>query len=92
MCVDLIKLILFADREGKIHKTRQRRLFSVIDGIVGGENKGPLEPDPNRSGVMLASENFLAADIVGARLMGFDPLKIKMFSKLLEETDWDYGF
>jgi uncharacterized protein (DUF362 family) len=91
MCVDLIKLILFADKEGNLHKTRQRRLFTVIDGIVGGENKGPLEPDPNRSGVLVASENFLAADLVGTRLMGFDPLKIKTFSNLLEETNWNYG-
>jgi len=91
MCADLIKLILFADFEGKLHKTPQRRLFSVIDGIIGGENKGPLEPDPNYSGVLIASENFLAADIVGTRLMGFDPLKIKTFSHLLAETNWNYG-
>lgn len=90
MCVDLIKIILFADKEGKLHKTKQRRLFSVIDGIVGGENKGPLEPDPNYSGVLIASENFLAADVVGTRLMGFDPLKIKTFSHLLSETNRDY--
>lgn len=91
MCVDLIKLILFADKAGSVHKTQQRRLFSVIDGIIGGENKGPLEPDPNSSGVLLASENFLAADIVGTRLMGFDPLKIKTFSYLMKEGSWDYG-
>ncbi|MEJ7860014.1 MAG: DUF362 domain-containing protein [Pyrinomonadaceae bacterium] len=91
MCVDLMKLILFADTEGSLQKTKQRKLFTVIDGIVGGENKGPLEPDPNYSGIVLASENFLAADIVGTRLMGFDPLKIKIFSHLLDEKDWDYG-
>lgn len=91
MCVDLIKLIMFADKNGELHKTKQRRLFSVIDGIVGGENKGPLEPDPNHSGVLIASENFLAADIVGTRLMGFDPMKIKTLANLLGESDWDYG-
>jgi uncharacterized protein (DUF362 family) len=91
MCVDLIKLIVFADKKGVLHKTPQRRLFSIIDGIIGGENKGPLEPDPNASGVLIAGDNFLAADIVGARLMGFDPMKIKMFSHLLSEGDWDYG-
>ena len=92
MCVDLIKLILYAGPDGELHETPQRRLFTVIDGIIGGENRGPLEPDPNHSGVLLASSNFLAADIVGARLMGYDPLKIKTFSHLLNETDWDYGF
>jgi uncharacterized protein (DUF362 family) len=92
MCVDLIKLIMFADKDGGLHQNRkQRRLFSIIDGIVGGENKGPLEPDPNRSGVLIASESFLAADIVGARLMGFDPMKVKTLSYLLSDSDWDYG-
>lgn len=91
MCVDLTKLILFADANGNIDKTKQRRLFTVIDGIIGGDNKGPLEPDPNYSGILLGSENFLAADIVGTRLMGYDPLKIKIFSHILEEKDWDYG-
>lgn len=91
MGVDLLKLILFADKEGHLHKKPQRRLFSIIDGIIGGDNKGPLDPDPNYSGVLIASESFLAADIVGARLMGFDPLKIKTFSHLLEETNWNYG-
>lgn len=91
MCVDLIKLVIFSDKTGKLHKDPQRRLFSIIDGIIGGENKGPLEPDPNPSGVLIASKNFLAADIVGTRLMGFDPMKIKIFSHLLAEENWNYG-
>ena len=82
---------MFADRQGALHSTKQRRLFTVIDGIVGGENKGPLEPDPKHSGVLIASENFLAADIVGTRLMGFDPMKIKTLANLLGESEWDYG-
>lgn len=90
MCVDLVKLIIFADRNGTIHKTPQRRLFSVVDGIIGGENKGPLEPDPNYSGVLIGSESFLAADIVGARMMGFNPLKMKYLSYLLAEKSWNY--
>lgn len=91
MAADLLKLFLFSDKNGNLQKTQQRRAFSVIDGIVGGENKGPLEPDPIESKVLLASENLLAADIVGARLMGFDPLKIKMFTSLMNEQNWDYG-
>ena len=90
MSVDLIKLFLFTDKEGNLHKTKQRRVFTIIDGVIGGENKGPLEPDPVESKVLIASENFLAADIVGTRLMGFDPHKIKTFTHLMNEKDWDY--
>jgi uncharacterized protein (DUF362 family) len=91
MSVDLLKLFLFADKNGKLHKTQQRKVFSIIDGIIGGENKGPLEPDPVESKILIASENMLAADIVGTRLMGFDPLKIKMFTSLMNEASWNFG-
>ncbi len=91
MSVDLLKLITFADRKGGLHEEPQRRLFTVIDGVLGGDNKGPLEPDPHFAGVLIASENLLSADIVGTRLMGFDPLKVKTFSYLMNEPNWNYG-
>lgn len=91
MSVDLIKLLHFADKKGILHNTPQRRLFSIIDGIIGGDNKGPLHPDPVRSGVLLAGENLLAVDIVGTRLIGFDPKKIKTFTFLLKEKKHNLG-
>jgi uncharacterized protein (DUF362 family) len=91
MCVDLLKLIVFSDKNGVVHAEPQRRLFTIIDGIVGGENKGPLEPDPVASGVLIGGGNFLAADIVGARLMGFDPALIKSLTYPLKTADPDYG-
>jgi uncharacterized protein (DUF362 family) len=66
-------------------------MFSVIDGIVGGENLGPLTPDPVFSGVLVAGENLLAVDIVATRLMGYDPLKIRVFRSALEEGLHDFG-
>lgn len=91
MSVDLLKIFMFADKSGEIQKTVQRRFFSVIDGIIGGDLKGPLDPDPVYSGVLIGGDNFLATDIVGTRLMGFDPTKVKMFDYLLREHSWDYG-
>jgi uncharacterized protein (DUF362 family) len=85
MCVDLHKIIQFADGEGRFSSGFRRRLFSVIDGVVGGENKGPLEPDPVASGLLIAGEDFLATDIVATRLMGFDPMKVRTLRHLLDE-------
>jgi len=48
-------------------------------------------PDPKPAGVLLAGENLLATDIVATRLMGFDPMKLRMYSFLLRESDGDYG-
>lgn len=77
MTVDLAKVLFFADKEGRLQKTRQRKLFCLIDGIIAGEKKGPLSPDEKRAGCLIAGENPIAVDMVAARLMGFDINKIK---------------
>jgi len=47
--------------------------LSVIDGFVGMEGSGPSHGDPVDLRVAIASTDFLAADVVATRLMGFDP-------------------
>ncbi len=91
MTVDLLRAFYFADLDGRLRDTQQRATFSVIDGVVGGENKGPLVPDPQPSGVLLGGENLVAVDLVATRLMGFDPLKLKMYKTVLEDLDFDFG-
>ncbi len=78
MTLDLNRIVLYADRDGKLQATPQRRFFSVIDGIIGGEAEGPLSPTARSCGVILSGFNPLAVDTVAARLMGFDPMKIMM--------------
>src|SRR5439155_27141491 len=72
MAADLIRIALFADRNGKLCTTPQRRFLSVVDGIIGGEGNGPLHPTPKPCGVLLAGMHPVAVDLVCARLMGFD--------------------
>jgi uncharacterized protein (DUF362 family) len=91
MAVDLLRVFQFADREGVMQPTPQRRVFSVIDGVVGGDVNGPLTPDPVDSRVLIGGENPLAVDAVATRLMGFDPLKVKALRTLLEDSEFDLG-
>jgi hypothetical protein len=91
MATDLMKLAVFADRRGVMQERPQRQFFSIVDGIIGGENKGPLTPDPVASAVLIGGENLLAVDIVATRLMGFDPMKVRMYRHLLEESEPDFG-
>jgi uncharacterized protein (DUF362 family) len=63
----------------------------VIDGVVGGQGNGPLTPDPVASGTLLGGQNLLAVDVVATRLMGFDPLKIKMYQALLSAHEFEFG-
>lgn len=90
MAADLARIIYFADAEGRLQQSPQRRLFSVVDGIIGGENNGPLSPDPKPAGLLAAGENLLAVDLVVARLMGFDRHRMRQFS-ILEDRHFDFG-
>ncbi len=91
MVADLLKIFYFADGQGRMHDDKQRRCFSIVDGVIGGQNNGPLSPDPKPAGVLLGGENVLAVDLAATRLMGLDPLKLKIFKAVLNDPNFDYG-
>lgn len=76
MCLDLNKVLLYADRRGHLHETPQRMTLHVTDGIVAGEGDGPLCPSPVPFRTLTASLNPAAHDWVVAEEMGYDPARI----------------
>lgn len=89
MVLDLNRILMFADVDGKLQAEPRRRYFSVIDGVMGGEGEGPLHPDAYPSGVVLAGFNPLAVDWVATRLMGFDPARIPLYVNALKQMrEW----
>lgn len=58
--------------------------LAVIDGFTGMEGDGPSRGTPVDSRIALASIDPLAADVLGARLMGFDSKKILYLSSMTE--------
>lgn len=84
MVMDLNRVLLYADAEGALHDEPVRCFFSVVDGIIGGEGNGPLDPRPRPTGVVLAGTNSVAVDLTCARLMGFDYRKIPVLYRALE--------
>ncbi|MBQ9474094.1 MAG: DUF362 domain-containing protein [Bacteroidales bacterium] len=80
MVVDLYKSLL----------TRERRYFTVIDGIMGGEGQGPFCPTSKHSNVLIGGFDFLLADIAATRYMGIDPQKIKYLQYFIEQMPADY--
>jgi uncharacterized protein (DUF362 family) len=84
MVCDLMTIIAYCDKAGVLREIPQRKIFSVVDGIIGGENNGPLSPDEKRAGIVIAGSDPLAVDIVGCRLMGFDWKKLKWATDLVE--------
>jgi len=50
--------------------------LAVIDGFEAMEGNGPVGGDPVEMRVAISSCDFVAADAVGATLMGFDPINV----------------
>ena len=65
------------------------RFFSVVDGILGGEENGPFYPLEKKANVLLAGEDLLLVDCAAARLMDFDPIQIPYLRHLLSEQGID---
>jgi uncharacterized protein (DUF362 family) len=50
--------------------------LAVLDGFTAMEGRGPTQGKPVNLHLAVASTDFIAADSVGARIMGFDPKEI----------------
>ncbi len=70
--IDVNRILLFADKDGRIRQEPQRKVLFLIDGIVAGEGNGPLAATPRPAGVIIAGFSAAAVDAVMATVMGFD--------------------
>ena len=66
-------------------RKKERRYFSVVDGIVAGEGQGPFCPTSKNANTVIAGEDLLATDCVAARYMGLDPHKIRYLYYFLSQ-------
>ena len=66
--------------------------YAIIDGIVGMEGNGPISGEPISPELLVFADDPVAADTVGASLMGFDPERIEYIAeagRFLGQTDPD---
>ena len=86
--MDLNKVAIFGKTDGTLTKEPQRVLFSLCDGIIGGQGDGPLQPDPLPLGVICFSNHSGLTDICMATLMGFDFQKIPLLAKAYQSVEF----
>jgi uncharacterized protein (DUF362 family) len=76
MCLDLNKLLFYGSPDGSLREDQPEnriRHYSLCDGIIGGEARGPMNPDPNEAGMVVFGTHPTSVDAVTTYLMGFDP-------------------
>jgi hypothetical protein len=77
--LDLNNIMYFYDcRGGRLSSTPVRSVLHVVDGVIAGEGYGPLRPSAKPAGIVMGGWDPLSIDACGARLIGLDPMKVRL--------------
>lgn len=79
--LDVNRAVLYANKDGIICDTPQRKIIILADMIISGEGEGPLMPSPKPVGMILAGTNPVCFDEVVSTIMGFDFKKIPAITR-----------
>jgi uncharacterized protein (DUF362 family) len=85
MAIDLNRILMYVDRNGNLQNHPMRNIFNIVDGIVGGEGNGPLDPIPKPAGVVVTGRNPVAVDLTCTRLMDFDYRQLPILHRPLTD-------
>ncbi|WP_129124542.1 DUF362 domain-containing protein [Geomonas oryzae] len=88
MALDLNRIALYGRLDGTMSDEKQRHIYSIADGIIGGQGEGPLAPEPLELGICTLAASSAYADLVHSYLMGLDFRKIP----LVREAFGDFRF
>ena len=87
MVMDLNKIAIFGRADCTLADQPQRTLLSLCDGIIGGQEDGPLKPEPLPLGVICFSNNSAITDISMSLLMRFDFHKMPLLEEAYHLSD-----
>ena len=71
-------LYFYGQEHGSLSESPVRNVLSIVDGVVAGEGNGPLWPTAKPAGIVIGGWNPLAIDTIGAMLIGYDPMKVRL--------------
>jgi len=87
MCLDLNKLVFYGNPDGTLRapeSKNRKRHYVLVDGVIAGEGRGPMNPDPVEAGVVLFGTHPPSVDAACAYLMGFDPDRIPIVARAFQ--------
>jgi len=86
--LDLNRVVIYANKDGIMCDSPQRKFLTIVDGIIAGEGEGPMEPDRKQCGILVGGINPVAVDAALATLVGFDYRKVPVISNAFGIKDW----
>jgi len=89
MVLDLNLIAIYGTRDGKLSELPQRMLFSMCDGIIGGQGNGPLFPDPLPLGFLSFTNNAEVYDYIFALRMKIELGRIPLIENTVSIYERD---
>ncbi len=83
--VDLNRILLYADRQGRLGSEPTRRHLCIVDGIIAGEGEGPLGATPVAAGLLVGGFDPALIDWVATEAMGLPPDRITTTAQALAQ-------
>jgi uncharacterized protein (DUF362 family) len=71
---------------------RMPPIFSILDGIFTNERGPSFDGKMHRSNVLVASSDVLSADLVGARVLGYEPSQVPHLVHAARNRNRPYDF
>jgi len=87
---DLNRILLYADNQGTLQITPQRRYLAIVDAIVAAE-ESQYNPRPYPLNTVIVGTDPISVDAITARCMGFDPRALKSVVKAAARMELPLG-
>ncbi len=78
MVFDINLIALYGRKDSSIADEPQRIIYSLCDGIIGGQGDGPLNPDPLALGIISLTNNAYLMDILVGHIFRLNIDRISM--------------
>ena len=86
--LDLNRIVLYADRQGVMRDSPQRRMFCLIDGIISQQGDAPINGEAVPTGVLVGGFNPVLTDELALRLMGIERNRIRTVDGARDRFKW----
>jgi len=86
--LDLNRVLLYGRLDGSLASTPQRTVIHLVDAVIAGQGDGPLRPQPLPLGLVIGGRNAPSVDLVGAYLLGYDPLMVPIVREAFSQFSW----
>ena len=84
MVMDINTIAQYGTVTGELADTPQRTIYTLCDGIIGGQGSGPLKPDPLALGLIAFSNDSYLMDECMGYLFGLNIQKVPLLKAAYE--------